>query len=217
MEFLTIPEGTASTGAPLRLSRITLLAFPGQSCGSGPRCSRQRNAGLPAQLPARSRAAVPPRHLAAAAGGKPPPIPAVRRAARGRSGTGRGLPTPPEPGCGRETPQGGPRCTQSGRLEALCAPRPLACLWAMTSEQTLHAQGRGCHREESSTWNLPDGNTRVQVGTHQSGTPKKARNSLPPKNLRVFTARIPELLQIGFHVGFSLQSSPSSTPFSPQY
>lgn len=173
MEFLTIPEGTPSTGAPLRLSRITLLALPGQSCGTEPRCSRQRNAGLPAQLSARSRAAVPPRHLAAAAGGKPPPIPAVRRAARGRSGTGRGLPTPPEPGCVRETPQGGPRWTQSGRLEALCAPRPLACLWAMTSEQTLHAQGRGCHREESSTWNLPDGNTRVQVGTHQSGTPKK--------------------------------------------
>lgn len=94
-KFLTIPEGTTSTGAPFRLSRITLLALPRQSRSSGQRCPRQRIAELPAQLPARSRAAVPPRHLAAAAGEKPRPIPAVRRAARGRSGTGRGLPTPP--------------------------------------------------------------------------------------------------------------------------
>lgn len=68
---------------------------PRQSRSAGPRYPRQRIAVLPAQLPARSRAAVPPRHLAAAAGEKPQPIPAVLRAARGRSGTGRGFPKPP--------------------------------------------------------------------------------------------------------------------------
>lgn len=47
-EFLTIPEGATSTGAPFRLSRITLLALPDKAAargldtrGKGSPCSRR--------------------------------------------------------------------------------------------------------------------------------------------------------------------------------